>query len=168
MYKQRCVSSVANFISAYEESQYNRDSRFLICIVETMKKIAFGNKGNLFDVYCVYHGRTKGEGGGHVKSIYAPSKVFTDHSKARLLLCFFQSFYFSIVITSLGEQRANLSAFRTFVRFALQFALVCFLLLLVSGKGCGLRLWHSLDFSLTLFYYFCHCMSFHVSLDDFF
>ena len=34
-----------------------------------------------------------------------------------LLLCFFSPF--SIAITSLGEERANLSAFRTFVRFAL-------------------------------------------------
>ena len=40
---------------------------------------------------------------------------------------------FSIAITSLGEERANLSAFRTFVRFVLGF-----LFLLVSGKGCGL------------------------------
>ena len=45
---------------------------------------------------------------------------------------------FSITITSLGEERAaNLSAFRTFVRFVL--VSVCrFPLLLVSGKGCGL------------------------------
>ena len=28
---------------------------------------------------------------------------------------------------------------------------VGFLFLLMSGKGCGLRLWHSLDFSLTFF-----------------
>ena len=34
-----------------------------------------------------------------------------------LFLCFFRPF--SIVITSLGEERANLSAFRTFVRFVL-------------------------------------------------
>ena len=34
-----------------------------------------------------------------------------------LFLCFFSPF--SIAITSLGEERANLSAFRTFVRFAL-------------------------------------------------
>ena len=33
-----------------------------------------------------------------------------------LLLCFSP---FSIAITSLGEERANLSAFRTFVRFVL-------------------------------------------------
>ena len=32
--------------------------------------------------------------------------------------CVFQSFY-SIAITSLGEERANLSAFRKFVRFVL-------------------------------------------------
>ena len=37
---------------------------------------------------CVYHGRTKGEGCGHVKSIKAPSKGFTDRSKAMLLLWF--------------------------------------------------------------------------------
>ena len=34
-----------------------------------------------------------------------------------LFLCFFSPF--SIVITSHGEERANLSAFRAFVRFAL-------------------------------------------------
>ena len=34
-----------------------------------------------------------------------------------LFLCFFSPF--SIVITSLGEERANISAFRTFVRFVL-------------------------------------------------
>ena len=34
-----------------------------------------------------------------------------------LFLCFFS--LFSIAITSLGEERANLSAFRTFVRFVL-------------------------------------------------
>ena len=41
---------------------------------------------------------------------------------------------FSIAITSLGEERANLSAFRTFVRFVL-FGFVGFLFLFVSGKG---------------------------------
>ena len=38
-----------------------------------------------------------------------------------LTLCYFVLVFFSpfsIAITSLGEQRANLSAFRTFVRFA--------------------------------------------------
>ena len=44
---------------------------------------------------------------------------------------------FSIAITSLGEERASLGAFCTFVRFALVW-LCLFSLLLVSGNGCGL------------------------------
>ena len=44
---------------------------------------------------------------------------------------------FSIAITSLGEERANLSAFCTFVDLYL-FGFVGFLFLLVSGKDCGL------------------------------
>ena len=59
---------------------------------------------------------------------------------------------FSIAITMFGEERANLSAFCTFVRFVLVW--ICrfplplgvweglwifgFLFILVSGKGCGL------------------------------
>ena len=39
------VSSVANFIKAYEESQYNQDSHFLIY------SMLFVSKGNCFDVY---------------------------------------------------------------------------------------------------------------------
>ena len=49
---------------------------------------------------------------------------------------------FSIAITLLGEERANLSAFRTFVRVLFVplfdlclFGFVGFLFLLVSGKG---------------------------------
>ena len=38
-------------------------------------------------------------------------------ASGHLFLCVFSPF--SIMITSLGEERANLSAFRTFVRFAL-------------------------------------------------
>ena len=34
------------------------------------------------------------------------------------------------------------------------FGFVGFLFLLMSGKGCGLWLWHSLDFSLTFFFYY--------------
>ena len=44
----------------------------------------------------------------------------------------------------------NLSAFRTFFDLRL-FGFVCFLFHSVSGKDCGLWLWHSLDFSLTFF-----------------
>ena len=45
MYTLEGVSSIANFISAYEESQWNRDSHFLI------RSVFFVSKGNLFDVY---------------------------------------------------------------------------------------------------------------------
>ena len=44
---------------------------------------------------------------------------------------------FSIAITSLGEERANLSAFSTVFDLRL-FSFVCFLFLLVSWIGCGL------------------------------
>ena len=64
--------------------------------------------------------------------------------------CVFFFSPFSIAITSLGEERANLSAFRTFVRFVLVW--ICrFPLPLGVWKSCGLGLWHSLDFSLTFF-----------------
>ena len=55
----------------------------------------------------------------------------------------------SVAFTSLGKKRANLGAFRTFVRFALVW--FCFLFLFMSRMGCGLWLWYSLDFSLTFF-----------------
>ena len=45
MYTLDGVSSVANFIPAYEESQSNQDSHFLIC------NVFYVSKGNLFDVY---------------------------------------------------------------------------------------------------------------------
>ena len=56
------------------------------------------------------------------------------------LFLFFLLFFFSpfsIAITSLGGERANLIAFRTFVRFVLV-GFVGFLSLFVSGKGCDL------------------------------
>ena len=60
--------------------------------------------------------------------------------KKSLTVCYFVLVFFSpfsIAITSLKEERANLSAFLTFVRFVLIW--FCrFLFLLVSGKGCGL------------------------------
>ena len=70
-----------------------------------------------------------------------------------LTLCYFVLVFFSPfsnAITSLGEERATLSAFHAFVRFVLV-CFVGFLFVLVSGKGCSLWLWHSLDFSLTFF-----------------
>ena len=41
MYTLEGVSRAAKFITAYEESQYNRDSHFLIC------SVFFVSKGNL-------------------------------------------------------------------------------------------------------------------------
>ena len=67
-----------------------------------------------------------------------------------LFLCVFSPF--SIAITSLGEKRANLSAFRTFVRFALVW--FC-LFLLPLGVWEGLCVCdYSLNFSLTNFFFF--------------
>ena len=48
MYTLEGVSSVANFITACDESQYNRDSHFLIC------NVFFIYKGNLFYVYLAF------------------------------------------------------------------------------------------------------------------
>ena len=80
--------------------------------------------------------------------VYSTRRFVVCLSVCHFVLVFFSPF--SIAITSLGEERATLSAFRTFVRFVL-FRFVGFLFLLGSGKGCGLWLWHSLDFSLTFF-----------------
>ena len=46
MYMLEGLSSVTYFITAYEESQKNLDSHFLICTA------FFVSKDNLFDVYC--------------------------------------------------------------------------------------------------------------------
>ena len=53
--------------------------------------------------------------------------------------CYFDRVIFSplrIAMTSIGEERANLSAFRTFDLRLFDF--VCLLFLLVSKRGCGL------------------------------
>ena len=65
-----------------------------------------------------------------------------------ITLCYFVLVFFSplsIAITLLGEERANISAFRMFDRL---FGFVGFPLLLMSGKGCSLWLWHSWTFLL--------------------
>ena len=76
---------------------------------------------------------------------------------------------FGVAITSLGEVGsvggcggggvggARRLVLVLFVRlFDLRlFGFVCFLFLLVSGKSCGLWLWHSLDFSLIYFLNIC-------------
>ena len=96
---------------------------------------------------------------GHIWILYGRDRIYQGSC---FVLVLFSPF--SIAITSLGEERANLSVFRTFVRFAL----VWFCLFpLPFGVWEGLRfvivalpglfsylflwLWHSLDFSLTFF-----------------
>ena len=49
--------------------------------------------------------------------VYSTSRFVLCLTLCHFVLVFFSSF--SIVITSLGEERANLGAFRTFVRFVL-------------------------------------------------
>ena len=49
--------------------------------------------------------------------VYSTRRFFVCLSMCHFVLVFFSPF--SIAITSLGEERANLSAFRTFVRFVL-------------------------------------------------
>ena len=87
--------------------------------------------------------------------VYSSRRFVVCLSACHFVLVFFSPF--SIAITSLGEERANLSAFRTFVRFVLVW--ICRFSLPPGGLGgwggggggCGLWLWHSLDFSLTFF-----------------
>ena len=66
----------------------------------------------------------------------------------------FCSCVFSVLLalrlTRLGKRELILVLFVRLFNLCL-FGFVGFLFLLVSGKGCGLRLWHSLDFSLTFF-----------------
>ena len=49
MYTQEGVSSVANFITAYEDSQKNRDSHFL------MYSVFFVSKGNFLTFICIVY-----------------------------------------------------------------------------------------------------------------
>ena len=70
-----------------------------------------------------------------------------------LALCYFVLAFFSpfsIVITPLAEENANLSAFRTFVQFVLVW--IClFPLPLGVWEGLRLLISHSLDLSITFF-----------------
>ena len=65
-----------------------------------------------------------------------------------LFLCF--SVLLALRLPRLGERELILVLFVRFFDLCL-FGFVVFLFLLVSGKGCGLWLWHSLDFSITFF-----------------
>ena len=74
-----------------------------------------------------------------------------------LTLCYFVLVFFSplsIAITLLGEERANLSAFHMFVRFVLVWFYRSPLPLGVWKGLPFVIVWHSLDFSLTLFFFF--------------
>ena len=65
-----------------------------------------------------------------------------------LFLCF--SVLLALRLPRLGKRELILVFFVRLFDLCL-FRSVGFLFLLVSGKGCGLWLWHSLDFSLTVF-----------------
>ena len=70
-----------------------------------------------------------------------------------MLFCSCVFSLFSSAITLLGEERELILVL--FVRlFDLHsFGFVCYLFILVSGKGCGLSFWHFLVFSLTYMVY---------------
>ena len=53
MYTLQGVSSVANFITAYEESQSNRDSHFLICSVTFVSKSITGTSKPRYAGFCL-------------------------------------------------------------------------------------------------------------------
>ena len=70
-------------------------------------------------------------------------------------LLFFFFFFFSVLLalrfSRLWKRELNLVFFVRLFDFYL-FGFVGFLFLLVSGKSCGLWLWHFLDVSLTFFF----------------
>ena len=69
-----------------------------------------------------------------------------------ILFLFFFSVLLVLRLHRLGKREIILVLFVRLFDLCL-FGFVVFLFLLVSGKGCGLWLWHSLDFSLTFFLY---------------
>ena len=80
--------------------------------------------------------------------VYSTRRFVVCLSVYHFVLVFFSPF--SIAITSLGEERANLSAFRMFDRFV--FVWICrFPLALGVWEGLRFVIVHSLDFSLTFF-----------------
>ena len=72
-----------------------------------------------------------------------------------VLTCVFCSCVFSVHLALrlplLGKRELILVFFVRLFDLRL-FGFVCFFFLLVSGKACGLWLWHSLNFSLTIFF----------------
>ena len=65
-----------------------------------------------------------------------------------LFLCF--SVLLTLQLPRLGKRGLILVLFVRLFDLRLFFFFLCFLFLLVSGKSCGLWLWHSLDVSLAL------------------
>ena len=130
------VCSLANYSVAYEETQWNRVSDFRDFVCSLFPKAIF---------FYFFISRTGCVSWlSHFLGIF--TYVFTGISSQLKLQPF------SIAITSLGEERELV--FVLFVRlFDLRlFGFVCFIFLLVSGKGCSVWLWHSLDFSLIPFF----------------
>ena len=81
--------------------------------------------------------------------VYSARRFVVCLSVCHFVLVFYSPF--SIAITSLGEERANLNAFRTFVRFVLVW--ICrFPLPLVVCVGLWFVIVSLMDFSLTLFF----------------
>ena len=80
--------------------------------------------------------------------VYSTRRFVVCLSMCHFVLVFFSPF--NIAITSLGGELILVLFVRLFDLCL--FGLVGFLFLLGSGKGCGLLLWHSLDFSLTYFW----------------
>ena len=81
--------------------------------------------------------------------VYSTRRFVVCLSMCHFVLVFFSPF--SIAITSFGEERANLSAFRTFVRFVLVW--ICrFPLPLGVMEGLRFVIVAHLDFSLTFIF----------------
>ena len=82
--------------------------------------------------------------------------LFVVYSRRRFVLpCLILLLFFLVLLAlrlpRLGKRELILVLFVRLFELRL-FGFVCFLFLLVSGKGCGLCLWHSLDFSLTFIF----------------
>ena len=114
MYTLEGVSSIANFITAYEESQKYRDSHFLICSVFFFFPRA---------IFLTFITLLRSMAVVPVLVLLFVALWFILRGDLFCLtLCHFVLVFFSpfsIAITSLEEEGANLSAFLTFVRFVL-------------------------------------------------
>ena len=83
--------------------------------------------------------------------VYSTGRFVLCLTLCQFVLCF--SVLLALRLPRLGRRELILVLFVRLFDLCL-FGFVGFLFLLVSGKGCGLWLWHSLDFSLTFFIQF--------------